>query len=410
MKYLPRHIGPRLKEASQYFKIILLLGSRQTGKSTLLKHLFPDIKMFVFDPIQDLYEARKDPDRFLDLFPPPLILDEVQFVPELLSALKRRVDRSDEMGQYFLTGSQNFSVLKSVSESMAGRVAIFHLNPFTALERVGLGLKLGWLGDYLSAPHDFVHQSRGIIPDLPPLNECLFRGGYPRATVLPPSQLDPFFLSYVQTYVERDVRLVENISDLTLFGDFLRLAATSTAQEINSAHLGREIGISPQTARKWLNLLLYTYQWNELQPYHGNALKRLSDKRKGYFKDSGLACHLMRLHSPEALVTSMKLGSLFEAWVVNEIMEQISFLSPANGYHWRSHGGAEIDIILERDGALYPIEIKCKSRPTSADASSFQAFRQTYPKKKIMPGLIIHAGEETFPINQETLALSWKSF
>lgn len=404
MKFLPRHLSHRIKSAAEHFKVILLLGARQTGKSTLLKHLFPEAKMMVFDPVQDLYDARKDPDRFLDLFPPPLILDEVQFVPELLAALKRRVDQSESVGQYYLTGSQNFSVLKSIAESMAGRVALFHLDPFTPLEIAGLGESPGWMERYLNDPEMFIRSSHAIIPRLPPLNEFLFRGTYPRATVLPLTELETFFLSYVQTYVERDVRLVENIENLTLFGDFLRLSAVATAQEINASHLGRELGLSSQTARKWLNLLLYTFQWIEIMPYHGNATKRLSDKRKGYFKDTGLACHLMRIHSPEALVTSMKLGALFETWVVNNIQRP-----DINCYHWRSHGGAEVDLIVERDGALYPIEIKCKSKPSQGDTSGLRALRQTYPKTKIMPGLVIHAGDESYPLDRETLALSWRA-
>ena len=409
MNFLPRHLEKRILSAAKHFKIILLLGARQTGKSTLFAHLLPGIKTFVFDPVQDLYDARKDPDRFLDLFPPPLILDEVQFVPELLAALKRRVDQSDRMGQYYLTGSQNFSLLKSISESMAGRVAIFHLDPFTPLELVGLGEQTGWLDRYLSNPQEFIHSPHPNIPRLAPLNEFLFRGTYPRATTLPISELEPFFLSYVQTYVERDVRLVENIENLTLFGDFLRLTATLTAQEINASHLGREIGLSSQTARKWLSLLQTTYQWIEVLPYHGSTTKRLSEKRKGYFKDTGLASHLCRLHSPDALVSSMKMGSLFETWVVNYIHEQFTTTAQASCYHWRSHGGAELDLVLERDGAFYPIEMKCKSKPSHADASSIRHFQETYPKLKIMPGLVIHAGEESYPLDRDVLALSWKA-
>lgn len=408
MEFLPRHLASCILSAAKNFKVILLLGARQTGKSTLLRHLLPHARMVVFDPVQDLYEARKDPDRFLSLFPSPAILDEVQFAPELLASLKRHVDLNDAMGQYYLTGSQNFSVLKSVAESMAGRVAIFHLDPFTSLEMVGLGNEKGWLDSYLSDPHKFIKTHRGMISGLPPLNEFLFRGGYPRATMLPLNELDTFFLSYIQTYVERDVRVVENIENFTLFGDFLRLSATLTAQEINTSQLGRELGIAPQTARKWLNLLLATFQWTEVQPYHGNAVKRLSEKRKGYFRDTGLACHLMRIHSPEALVTSMKMGALFETWVVNNIQTLFATTPKANIYHWRAHGGAEVDLLLERDGAFFPIEIKCKARPTRSDASSIASFRATYPKLKIMPSLVIHAGDETYPLDEETLALSWK--
>ncbi len=409
MIFLPRHIKNKILSSAKHFKAILLLGARQTGKSTLLRNILPDSKMIVFDPIQDLYDVRKDPDKFLDLFPAPLILDEVQFVPELLAALKRRVDQKDMMGQYYLTGSQNFSVLKSISESMAGRVAIFNLNPFTPLEISSMGDEKVWLDDYLSNPEEFVNSIHRIIPGLPPLNEFLFRGTYPRAVQLPLNELEGFFLSYIQTYVERDVRLIEKIENFTLFGDFLRLAAVSTAQEINASHLGRELNISSQTARKWLNMLLYSYQWIELPPYKGSAIKRLSEKRKGYFKDTGLACHLMRITSPESLVTSLKLGFLFETWVINYIHTCLSFLSPANCYHWRAHSGSEVDLILERDGAFYPIEIKCKSKPNKTDASGIKVFCQNYPNLKIKPGLIIHAGEESYPIDKNIYALSWKA-
>lgn len=158
-----------------------------------------------------------------------------------------------------------------------------------------------------------------------------------------------------------------------------------------------------------MNLLSYTYQWIELPPYHGNVIKRLSDKRKGYFTYTGIAAHLMRIGSPETLVTSLKLGPLFETWVINYIQALFARGQEANMYHWRSHSGAEVDLILERDGALYPIEIKCKSRPVRADASSLRAFQKTYPNQKVMPGLIIHAGDETYPLDQDVLALSWKA-
>lgn len=317
------------------------------------------------------------------------------------------VDQNEQMGQYYLTGSQNFSVLKSVSESMAGRVAIFHLDPFTPLEMSGLGKEKGWLNEYLCDPHSFICAKHSVISKFSPLSEFLYRGTYPRATQLPLSEMENFFMSYIQTYVERDVRLIENIENLTLFGNFLRLTATSTAQEINASHLGRELGLSPQTARKWLNLLLHTYQWIELPPFHGNAIKRLSDKRKGYFKDTGIACHLMRIHSPEAVVTSMKLGALFESWIVNYIHMQFALTPLANCYHWRTHSGAEIDLLLERDGNLYPIEIKCKSHPTRSDASGLNAFSKAYPNRNIMPGLVIHAGHESYLLDEKTLAFSW---
>jgi predicted AAA+ superfamily ATPase len=408
MKYLTRHLEKQILESAKYFKAILLLGARQTGKSTLLSHLFPNMKAFVFDPLQDIYRARQDPDLFLNSFPPPLILDEVQYVPELLSALKRKMDQSESKGQYFLTGSQNFSILRNVAESMAGRVAIFHLEHLSPQELLGKGQEDGWLSAYLSNPDSF-YQKRNTLPsNFFPLLEFLFRGTFPATIELPTSQIPRYMSSYLQTYVDRDVRSMENIQHLTEFNRFLGISASLTAQEINSSQLGREIGISPQTARRWLDLLAYTYQWFELFPYHGNAIKRLSGKKKGYFKDTGFACYLQSIDSYESLARSPKLGSIFETWVVNYIVQQSSVLDvPPKMYHWRTSAGAEIDLILERNGKLYPIEIKCKTHLSGSDLSGLKAFRATYPHQEIMPGLIFYAGSEPYKLDEQTVALPW---
>lgn len=408
MHYLPRHLENQLLESSKYFKAILLLGARQVGKSTLLSHLFPEVKAIVFDPIQDIYRAREDPELFLESFPPPLILDEVQYVPELLPSLKRKMDRSEAKGQYFLTGSQNFSMLKTISESMAGRVAVFHLDLFTPQEMLGCGDQEGWIPSYLEHPTSFYQGRKTIPPTFPPLVEFLFRGTLPGTTDFPTSQIPRYFRSYLQTYVERDVRLQEDIRQLAEFDRFLGVSAALTAQEINAAQMGREIGISPHTARRWLDLLSLTYQWFELPPYHGNTIKRISGKKKGYFKNSGLAAYLQKIESSDGLSVSPKLGALFETWVVNWIHQQFATLAvPPNTYHWRTSGGAEIDLILERDGKLYPIEMKCKTNLTRADLAGFKAFRATYPQDRTMPGLVIYAGSEPYALDEHTVAIPW---
>lgn len=408
MRYLPRHLEQQLLEASKHFKAILLLGARQSGKSTLLSHLFPAVKPIVFDPIQDIYKARQDPDLFLESFPAPLILDEVQNVPELLASLKRKMDLSEKKGQYFLTGSQNFSVLKTVAESMAGRVAIFHLDNFTLHEILGKGTKEGWVPQYLERPEEFFRGRQSLPPDFYSLVEFLFRGAFPATYELPTAQIPRYFRSYLQTYVDRDVRLQEDIRQLAEFDRFLGISAALTAQEINASQTGREIGISPHTARRWLDLLSFTYQWFELFPYHGNTIKRISGKKKGYFKDTGLVCYLQKIESPESLAVSPKLGSIFETWAVNYIHQQFATLSvPPNAYHWRTAGGAEVDLILERNGKLYPIEIKCKTNLTRSDLSGLHAFRETYPHIEIMPGLIVYAGSECYKLDANTLAIPW---
>lgn len=408
MRYLPRHTEQLLIESSKHFKGILLLGARQVGKSTLLTHLFPKIKTIVFDPIQDIYNARQDPDLFLDSFPSPLILDEVQYVPELLPALKRKMDLNEAKGQYFLTGSQNFSVIRSIAESMAGRVAVFHLENFTLQETLGMGKEEGWILRYLDSPTEFYKSRQDFPSSFPSLVEFLFRGTFPGTVDLPTTQIPIYFRSYLQTYVDRDIRTQEDIRQLAEFDRFLGICASLTAQEVNSSHLGREIGISPHTARRWLDLLAYSYQWHELAPYHGNAIKRISGKKKGYFKDAGFACYLQKIDSPEALAVNPRLGSIFETWVVNAIHQQFSSLAVyPNTYHWRTAAGAEIDLVIERNGKLYPIEIKCKTNLTQGDLSGHRAFRQTYVNDQVMPGLIIYAGSECYWIDAQTLAVPW---
>ncbi len=407
MHYLPRHLENQIVHSSRYFKAILLLGARQVGKSTLLSHLFPQVKSIVFDPIQDIYGARADPDLFLESFPPPLILDEVQYVPELLAALKRKMDRSEAKGQYYLTGSQNFSTLRTIAESMAGRVAIFNLDNCTPQEMLGQGLEEGWIGAYLENPSSF-YTSRKVASGLGSLVEFLFRGTLAATLELPTSQISTYFRSYLQTYVDRDVRSQEDIRQLGEFDRFLGVIASLTAQEINASQIGREIGISPHTARRWLDLLQYSYQWFELPAYHGNTIKRISSKRKGYFKDCGFACYLLKMGSYESLAIDPKLGAIFETWAVNYIHQQFASLPVApNTYHWRTGAGAEVDLVIEIRGKLYPIEIKCKSHLTSRDLTGLKAFRESYPKGEVNEALIIYAGNDCYRVDSQTTAIPW---
>ena len=410
MRYRTRHAERKLKLLAQHFKAVLVTGARQVGKSTLLSHVFPDVKQVVFDPVQDVYQARSDPDLFLDSFPPPAILDEIQFAPELLSALKRRVDRSEAPGQYFLSGSQNLAVLRSVSESMAGRVGILHLEGMTLDEMLGHGAESGWLEHYLTQPDSLCERSVGIRREAGSLTRCLWRGGLPGLLDAPDELVPDFFTSYVQTYVERDVRRMEDVRELADFGRLIGLAGALTGQEINATKLGRDIGVSRNTARHWLDLLTYTYQWREVFPYHGSAVKRIAKRRKGYLSDTGLACWLQRVSSPEALAASPLLGAIFETWVVNAVHHQFVTLAvPPIAYHWRTVGGAEVDIVLERDGRLYPIEVKCKTHLNGHDTRGLRAFRETYGPERVMPGLIVYAGEGCYRVNPHTTALPWNA-
>ena len=263
----------------------------------------------------------------------------------------------------------------------------------------------GWLGAYLRTPESLLGVQR---LDAQSPARRLWRGCLPGLLDAPDSIVSDYFLSYVQTYVDRDVRTMEDIQRLPELGRFLGLAAALTAQETNYSQLGREVGISPSTARRWLDLLSHTYQWLELPPYHGNTIKRLTAKPKGYLVDTGLAAYLQRLSSPQAVAASPLLGAMFETRVVQDIFGQFVQLdTPPLAYHWRSAGGAEVDLVLERDGRLYPIEIKCKTRLSGHDTRGLRAFRDTYPRQDIAMGLIIYAGDTCYRVNQNTIALPW---
>lgn len=411
MNFKKRIYEKQVISLTKFFKVILLAGARQVGKSTILNHLFSDLPTFIFDPMQDLYGAKKDPDLFLKNFEPPLILDEIQFAPELLPSLKRKVDTSDKKGQYLLTGSQQLSILKTVSESLAGRIAIIKINPMIPQEMwVTYKSNYNWLETYLKDPVNIAKNIKNVIKTMPSLYEIIWRGGMPGAIDLPGNEMNRYFSSYIQTYVERDIRTMENIQNLTDFGRFFSLLGALTAQEINYSQLGREIGISPITAQKWLQLLVHTYQWNVVMPYHGNVIKRISGKPKGFFSDTGIVCYLQRISSPEALSGHPLLGALFETFCYS-ILRSFSdiLVTQPHMYHWRAISGAEVDLVLECDGTLYPVEIKCKTNLTGTDTRGIQAFNETYSHKKVAHGIIIYAGDIAYKLNNYASAIPWNS-
>lgn len=408
MNYLERHLEQRLLRHAKTFKTVLVAGARQVGKSTLLHHVYPNVRQVVFDPVQDLYGARTDPDQFLETFGSPLILDEVQYAPELLPALKRRVDRSEEKGQYFLTGSQNLAVLRNVSESLAGRVGILRLDGLTPAEQAKNATASSWLASYLKDPDELAENASRIqtLQLGKSLCEYLWRGELPALVPFENEDIPAYWGSYVQTYVERDIRMMADLSDLAQFGRFLRLCGALTGQEIFQSQLGRELGINPKTARSWLNLLAWSYQWIELPAYSGNTIKKLSSKPKGHLQDSGLACYLNAIPSPESLLASPAFGNIFESWGVGWIHRQTQRLPlPPAIYHWRTQNGAEVDAILDYNGKLFPIEFKATSRLSKHDTRGIQAFRNTY--KNSAPGVIVYGGKVPYQLSEHAIAIPW---
>ncbi len=408
--YRSRHAEAKLRRLAKHFKAVLVTGARQVGKSTLLAHALPGTRTVVFDPHQDLHGAREDPDLFLDTFEPPIVLDEIQYAPELLGALKRRVDTCEAPGQYFLSGSQNLAVLRDVAESMAGRVGVLHLEGMTPQEAARAPDAPSWVARYLDDP-DGLLDTLDATADIPGgLVRHLWRGSLPGILDMPDDLVPDYMSSYVRTYLERDVRVMGEIRDLSTFSRFLGLNAALTAQEINDAQIGREVGVSSPTARRWREVLMHSYQWREIAPFHGNVLKRLSGKRKGHLTDTGLACHLQRISSPEALHVSPLLGALFESWVTGFVFKQlVRMATPPQNYHWRTAGGAEVDLVLERDGKLFPIEVKCRTTLSGHDARGIRAFRDTYGPERVATGVIVYAGAVARAVNRHTVAVPWNA-
>lgn len=409
MKYHHRHLEKTVQASVAWAKVILLLGARQTGKSTMLKHLFPDYQHITFDPVTDMYGVRSDPDLFLHSFPKPLILDEIQYVPQLLPALKRYVHKSERRGEFILTGSQNILLMRQISESLAGRVIIFQLSPFTLSEFSESPAPLEFLTGWLNQEASFWQKETARPVNLP-LVKMLWRGMIPGVLDLPDEAIPFYYQSYLSTYIERDVRLLGNISNEAELGRFVRLLGAFTAQELNFSQLGREIYIDPKTAKNWLDILRKSYQFYEIPPWKGNAIKRLSGKPKDILSDTGFICFLQQIPSAESLSGHPLYGRLFKTWVLNRLMSILPLLpGQPSLYHWRTNSGVEVDAVIHYNQMLFPIEIKGKfSGLSKNDTRGIQAFRKTYPHAGA--GLLIYAGDENYPLSEEATSVTWKLF
>ncbi len=406
--YLHRQQTERLRKLIQFFPAVVITGARQVGKSTFIKHVLGAQAAYVeFDPVVDVENARQDPDLFLNNRAPPLILDEIQYAPEVVAAIKRRIDKDRSPGQYVLTGSQQWGVLRSMAESLAGRAVFLDMDSFSLAE-IAQSPVPPWLLSWLDGPDRFLSQRPSRLPLKGTLYEHLWRGFLPEAQFLPLDLLPDFHQAYVRTYIERDVRLLADVSDWQLFGRFVRLLGALSAQEINYSQIGRELGITPQTARRWLDVLRATFQWFEVPAYEGNAIKRVSGRPKGYFADTGVACMAQAISSPNAIASHPLWGALFETAIACEVRKQCALMSPRPQlYHYRSRGGAEVDLLLERDGTFFPIEIKAKSHPGRGDTRGITAFREAHPHLKIEHGLVLAPCETMYPLSDRDHAVPW---
>lgn len=383
---IQRHIQHTLQQAAREFGVVSVTGPRQSGKTTLVRSLFSNYEYINLENISDRNILQADPKGFLDQISTGLIIDEVQRYPEILSYIQVHIDEHFCPGKFILTGSQNLLVSEKIGQSLAGRVAVLTLFPLTIEELQTAGYREG---NYQNA---------------------ILKGFYP-GLFDKKQTVRLFYTSYLQTYVERDVRSIKNIGDLSRFERFLQLLAGRIGQIINYHDLGNDVGVSYKTIESWLSVLEASYVVMRLQPYYRNFGKRLVKSPKVYFTDVGLAAHLLGIDSPEEMRSHFAMGLLFENMVVMDLYKQIqNRLSSSQLYFFRDNNRNEVDVVLDAGSTLTPIEVKAGATFNSDYLDGVTYFQNLHTENgpKHGPGYIVYTGDRETTI-QDNHLINWKN-
>lgn len=397
-----RTIEPIAEEIARTFRAMVVCGPRQVGKTWLLKKLVGRLGGYQFLSLDDeglCEQAKNDPRLFLQLHPAPLCIDEIQRAPELFPELKMLLDNSSARGQYLMTGSQQFKMMNSAKESLAGRVGVLRLQ----------GLSKAEIERKPSSP-PFVPsldakrwRERNAGWDIRRIYDAVVKGGYPECFSEPHMKVSRYFQSYIETYVERDIREMVDVTNIGQFRTFMRVCAARTGQLLNYADLARDTGISTPTARTWLSLLEVSGLVYILYPYYNNVIKRAVKTPKLYFTDTGLCSHLLGITDSEAAISSPMSGALLETYVIMEICKS-HWYSGTNAEFWfyRDASQHEIDLVLEVDGTLYPIEVKRAASVKTRDIQpNMNVFRGSVAAKVGM-GAVVLASSDFGAIDAQT--------
>ena len=393
--YIKRHIEGAVLRRAKMKGAVVVTGARQTGKTTLIENIKPDIRKVTFDDLPTRRRAIDEPSVFFDVTPPPIFIDEVQYAPVIFHYIKILLDKSRNKGDFFLTGSQSFTLMKNVSESLAGRAGI--------LELLGLSLREinceEWNKPFLPTMEYLKERKeKKTVMTIPKIWETIHRGCLPELVAQPDFEWDDFYSDYIKSYIERDVRNLTQVADEGDFLKFMTVCAAMTGQMLNLASLARDVGISEPTAKRWLSILRTSGIVYLLKPYSSNAISRAVKTPKLHFLDIGLAAYLTRWMTVETLSIGAMNGNFFESFVVSEILKSYTNSGKeVDLYFLRDGNQREIDLMIYQDNTLYPIEVKIHSEPDPRDIKHF-AMLDEIKNVNVGEGGVICLAKELLPL------------